>query len=62
MDPSKHSDLPYYLRIHGSVLPKMILPLLFVGGWATAVTLISKLVYNRECLPSSSVAHGEPFF
>ena len=55
MDPSKHSDLPYYLRIHGSVLPKMILPLLFVGGWATAVTLISKKVYSRKCWLGQSV-------
>jgi hypothetical protein len=46
MDPAKHSDLPYFLRIHGSVFPKMVLPLLFVAGWATAVTLISKKVHD----------------
>ena len=36
------------MRMHGSILPKMIVPLFFVGGWATAVTLISKHVKNRE--------------
>ena len=46
MNPNQQSDLPYFLRIHGSVLPKMILPLLFVAGWATAVTVISKYVYK----------------
>lgn len=50
MDPSKHSDLPYWLRMHGSVLPKMVLPLLFVAGWASAVTLISEFVYDCEHL------------
>jgi len=48
MDPSAHSSIPYFLRIHGSVLPKMVLPLLFVAGWATAITLISKRVYNGK--------------
>ena len=32
--------------MHGSILPKMIVPLLWVGGWSTAVTLISKYVHN----------------
>ena len=52
MDPSAYSPLPYFVRVHGSVLPKMVLPLLFVAGWATAVTLISKRVYNRGFLTS----------
>jgi len=29
--------------MHGSILPKMLLPLLVVGGWATCVTCISGL-------------------
>ena len=36
----KHSKLPYFLRLHGSVLPKMILPLLFVGVWASIITVL----------------------
>ena len=39
-DMDRHSKVPYFLRLHGSVLPKMILPLTFIGGWATAVTVI----------------------
>src|SRR5271156_5291463 len=46
MDPNTHSPLPYFLRVRGSVLPKMIIPLLFVAGWATLVTCISKYVWN----------------
>jgi predicted membrane chloride channel (bestrophin family) len=46
MDPNTHSSLPYFLRLRGSVLPKMIIPLLFVAGWATMVTCISKYVWN----------------
>lgn len=54
MDPSKHSDMPYWLRMHGSVLPKMILPLLFVAAWSTAITVISAKVYKRGYLPRAS--------
>jgi putative membrane protein len=45
-DTGRHSKWPVFLQMHGSVLPKMILPLIFMGGWATGVTLISKYVYN----------------
>ncbi|KAJ4518052.1 hypothetical protein HRR80_003875 [Exophiala dermatitidis] len=44
-DMNHHSKWPYFLRLHGSVLPKMILPLTFVAAWATAITCISKFVY-----------------
>jgi len=36
------------LRLHGSITPKLVIPVLLVGGWATAVTCISKLVYDRK--------------
>ena len=42
-DLDKHSKLPYFMRMHGSVMPKMILPLLFIGCWATAITLICEV-------------------
>jgi predicted membrane chloride channel (bestrophin family) len=35
-----------FMRMHGSIVPKMIVPLLFVGAWATAIVLISEKVYN----------------
>lgn len=36
-----------FLRLHGSITPEMILPLIFVGAWATVITCISKFVYSR---------------
>ncbi|KAF9890969.1 hypothetical protein FE257_005226 [Aspergillus nanangensis] len=41
----KHSKWPIPLRIHGSVLPKMILPLAFIAVWSTLITCISKFVH-----------------
>jgi predicted membrane chloride channel (bestrophin family) len=42
---AKHSKWPFFMRMHGSVLPKMIIPLVVVTIWSTAITLISKLVH-----------------
>lgn len=42
---AKHSKWPFFLRMHGSVLPKMIVPLIVVTIWSTAITVISKMVY-----------------
>ncbi|PBP23711.1 UPF0187 domain membrane protein [Diplocarpon rosae] len=44
-----HSKLPYFMRLHGSVTPRMILPLAMVGAWATCITCISRFVY--PCTP-----------
>ncbi|KAL9581585.1 MAG: hypothetical protein Q9212_003817 [Teloschistes hypoglaucus] len=44
-DIEKHSKLPYFLRMHGSITPRMIIPLLVVGAWATFITCISKFVH-----------------
>lgn len=44
-DTEKHSKLPYFARMHGSVTLKMIVPLVFVGCWATLITCISEFVY-----------------
>ena len=30
------------MQLHGSILPKMIIPLLAVGAWAAIITCISK--------------------
>ncbi|RFU26544.1 hypothetical protein B7463_g9805, partial [Scytalidium lignicola] len=43
-DLDAHSKLPYFLRVHGSVTPRLILPILIAGGWATCITCISKFV------------------
>lgn len=42
IDTEKHSKLPYFLRMQGSITPRMIVPLAFVGCWATLITCISK--------------------
>lgn len=47
-DPDRHSKLPYFLRLHGSVLPKMILPLVFMTVWSTLVTCISELIVDSR--------------
>ena len=44
-DVEKHSKVPYFLRLSGSITPRMIVPLLFVAVWATAITCISQFVY-----------------
>ncbi|CAK7218025.1 hypothetical protein SBRCBS47491_003366 [Sporothrix bragantina] len=41
-DISKHSKWPLFLQMHGSILPRLIVPLFILGGWATAITCISK--------------------
>ncbi|KFY38175.1 hypothetical protein V495_06715 [Pseudogymnoascus sp. VKM F-4514 (FW-929)] len=45
-DLDGHSKLPYFIRMHGSVLPRMIIPLFCVGAWATLITCISEFVTN----------------
>ncbi|RAR10490.1 UPF0187-like protein [Stemphylium lycopersici] len=45
-DLNHHSKLPMMLRLHGSITPRLILPVLLIGAWATAITCISKLVYD----------------
>lgn len=51
LDPSRHSKLPCFMRLHGSILPKMIMPVLVVGIWATSVTLISKHIKDCTTFP-----------
>lgn len=50
-DPDRHSKLPYFLRLHGGVLPKMILPLAFMTAWSTLITCISVWVHDRGSNP-----------
>ncbi|KAF1832689.1 UPF0187-domain-containing protein [Decorospora gaudefroyi] len=44
-DMSKHSKWPFFMRMHGSVFPKMILPLTVVTVWSTAITCISEFLH-----------------
>lgn len=45
-DLDRHSKWPMFLRLHGSVTPEMVLPLLFVAGWSAMITSISKFVHD----------------
>lgn len=45
-DMAKHSKWPFFMRMHGSVLPKMILPLTVVAAWSTLITCLSTWVYK----------------
>lgn len=47
-DISKHSKWPLIMQMHGSIIPKLILPLVFVGGWSTAITVISMRVHMLD--------------
>lgn len=43
-DINRHSKWPQFLRMHGSVMPKMIVPLSFLAVWATLITCVHNLV------------------
>ncbi|KAI1326763.1 Bestrophin, RFP-TM, chloride channel-domain-containing protein [Xylariaceae sp. FL0255] len=43
-DLTKHSKWPLFLQLQGSITPKMIVPLLSIGAWATLITAISEKV------------------
>ena len=45
-DIQRHSKLPLFMQLHGGILPRMMLPLGFVGCWATAIILIHKNVQD----------------
>lgn len=45
-DLARHSKWPVFLQMHGSILPKMIMPLIVVGAWATAITVVSETTHN----------------
>ncbi|KAL8830596.1 MAG: hypothetical protein Q9170_005661 [Blastenia crenularia] len=44
-DIERHSKLPYFLRMHGSITPRMVVPLVVIGAWATLITCISEFVH-----------------
>ena len=53
LDLDAHSKLPFFMRMHGSVLPRMILPLIMITAWASLITCISKFVHDCP-LPSQN--------
>ena len=47
-DMDKHSKWPVFMQMHGSILPEMVLPLLFVAIWSTLITCLTRFVVNRK--------------
>ncbi|KAF4501755.1 UPF0187 domain membrane [Fusarium agapanthi] len=45
-DIQKHSKWPLVMQMHGSIMPKLIIPLVAIGAWSTAITLIHKQVHD----------------
>ncbi|KAH7007905.1 Bestrophin, RFP-TM, chloride channel-domain-containing protein [Microdochium trichocladiopsis] len=41
-DIQKHSKWPLFMRLHGSILPKLIVPITFIALWSTGITWIHK--------------------
>ncbi|KAM4057237.1 bestrophin, RFP-TM, chloride channel domain-containing protein [Hirsutella rhossiliensis] len=44
-DIAKHSKWPIILQLHGSIMPKLILPLVLISVWASAIVIISAKVH-----------------
>lgn len=49
----KHSKWPIFMRMHGSVMPKMIMPLCCVAAWSTLITCISHFLHDRKLRPGA---------
>ncbi|KAK1249751.1 hypothetical protein MKX08_009754 [Trichoderma sp. CBMAI-0020] len=45
-DMSKHSKWPLFMQMHGSIMPKMIVPLIWMSLWSTFITLIHEKVHK----------------
>lgn len=46
-----HSKWPVFMRMHGSIIPEMILPIIVVAIWSTIITVISQCKFNRMSFP-----------
>ncbi|KAF2641847.1 UPF0187 domain membrane protein [Massarina eburnea CBS 473.64] len=50
-DISRHSRWPRALRIHGSVAPKLIIPMFCIACWTALIVVISEKVYSIDVHP-----------
>lgn len=50
--------MPYALRLHGSILPKMLVALAIMAVWSVIVTVISKTVFDCERSASIELISG----
>ncbi|RYP18517.1 hypothetical protein DL765_003892 [Monosporascus sp. GIB2] len=54
-DIAKHSKWPLFMQLHGSILPKMIVPLLVVSIWSSLITCLTMLLGPQVNLGISSI-------
>ena len=40
-----HSKLPMFMRLHGSILPRMLVPMIVLTLWSTLITCLCQFVY-----------------
>jgi len=52
-DIAKHSKWPLFMQMHGSIIPKLLVPIVFLGCWATCITCIHMIL--KKNLGISSV-------
>ena len=45
MDLERHSKVLYFMRMQGSITPRLLVPLAVVAAWATLITCISHFVH-----------------
>jgi len=48
------------MRMHGSVLPRMLLPMTMVGCWATLITCIHMLGVQKRTFPCPITSQSDP--
>lgn len=52
-DIAKHSKWPLFMQMHGSIVPKLLVPIFFLACWTTCVTCIHMIL--KKNLGVSSV-------
>ena len=45
LDLERHSKIPYFMRMQGSITPRLLVPLAVVAAWATLITCVSQFVH-----------------
>lgn len=48
----KHSKWPLFMQMHGSILPKMIVPLIWMSAWSACVTCIYEVAKKNIAVNS----------
>ncbi len=49
-DLETHSKWPNFMQLHGSITPRMLLPMLMITLWSIIVTAISAKTKPRELI------------